>query len=76
MSQTKKESHIEITLNQVVGIIGGWLIVMFIFPFFDHLEQFYVATISSVLFFIWSYFRSYMIRRLFNKRVTDDKSDI
>ena len=68
--QSKKDSHIEITLNQVVGIIGGWLIVMFVFPFFDYLEQFYVATISSILFFIWSYSRSYIIRRYFNGRLT------
>jgi len=67
--QSKKDSHIEITLNQVVGIIGGWLIVMFLFPLFNHLEQFYVATISSVLFFIWSYLRSYIIRRFFNGRL-------
>jgi len=67
--QSKRETHIEITLNQVVGIIGGWLIVMFIFPFFDHLEQFYVASISSVLFFVWSYVRSYIIRRFFNRRI-------
>jgi len=67
--QSKKDSHIEITLNQFVGIIGGWLIVMFLFPLFNHLEQFYVATISSILFFIWSYARSYIIRRYFNRRL-------
>ena len=29
--QTKYQSHIEVTINQILGIIGGWLIVYFIF---------------------------------------------
>ena len=66
--QTRKQSHIEILTNQVIGIIGGWLIVYLLFPLFDHLPQAYVATISSVLFFVWSYARSYALRRFFNWR--------
>lgn len=66
--QTKKESHIEVTVNQIIGIIGGWLIVYFLFPLFDHLEQHIVATISTIIFFVWSYARSYFFRRFFNKR--------
>jgi len=64
--QTIKHSHFEVLTNQVVGICGGWLIVMYLFPLFDHLQQGYVATISSCIFFIWSYSRSFIIRRLFN----------
>lgn len=66
--QSKKHSHYEILTNQIVGIIGGWLIVMFLFPLFDHLPQHYIATISTILFFIWSYTRSYIIRRLYNSK--------
>jgi len=66
--QSKKHSHYEVLTNQIVGIIGGWLIVMFAFPFFQHMEQYTVATISSVIFFVWSYLRSYTIRRFFNGR--------
>lgn len=65
--QTRKHSHLEILTNQVIGVIGGWLIVYFLFPLFNHLPQAYIATISSVLFFVWSYARSYALRRLFNK---------
>lgn len=65
--QSKKHSHYEILTNQAIGIIGGWLIVMFLFPLFNMLHQSIVATISSCIFFVWSYFRSYFIRRLFNK---------
>ena len=57
--------HYEVTLNQVVGIVTGYLIVYFAFPFFDHLPQSQVASISTGLFFVSSYLRSYVIRRLF-----------
>ena len=66
--QSKKQSHLEVTTNQILGIIGGWLIVYFIFPLFDHLSQSLVATISTIIFFIWSYIRSYIIRRYFNNK--------
>ncbi|MDG4811896.1 hypothetical protein P8629_02650 [Hydrogenovibrio sp. 3SP14C1] len=70
MSQTKKQTHIEVSANQVVGIIIGWCIVYFLFPLFDFLPQEQVATISTGIFFIASYLRSYAIRRLFNKEKT------
>ena len=67
--QSKKQSHLEVTTNQILGIIGGWLIVYFIFPLFDYLSQSLVATISTIIFFIWSYIRSYLVRRYFNNKV-------
>jgi len=67
--QSKKHSHYEILTNQVVGIIGGWLVVYFIFPLFAHLSQGTIATIASIIFFIWSYSRSYTIRRIFNRKL-------
>lgn len=69
--QSKKDSHKEIFMNQWVGIILGWLIVYFLFPLFEHFEQFWIATISTVLFFISSYIRGYFIRRYFNKKIGD-----
>ena len=66
--QTKLQSHLEVTINQILGIIGGWLIVYFIFPLFDYLSQSLVATISTIIFFIWSYIRSYIVRRYFNNK--------
>ena len=71
--QSKKQSHLEVTTNQILGIVGGWLIVYFLFPLFDHLSQGLVATISTIIFFIWSYIRSYTVRRYFNKRIENDK---
>lgn len=70
--QTKKQSHVEVSINQIVGLIGGWLIVYYLFPLFDYLEQSIVATISTIIFFVWSYLRSYLIRRYFNsKKITN-----
>ena len=66
--QTKKQTHIEVGANQVIGIIIGWLIVYLLFPLFDYLDQAIVATISSIIFFIASYLRIYIIRRIFNKK--------
>ena len=73
MSQSKINSHIEVIVNNIIGASGGWLIVYFIFPLFDYLSQSLVATISTIIFFIWSYIRSYLVRRYFNKRVDNDK---
>ena len=73
--QSKRDSHYEVMTNQVIGICGGWLIVFLLFPLFDHFDQSIVATISSVIFFIWSYLRSYIIRRIFNSRHLSTKAD-
>lgn len=67
--QTKKQTHIEVTVNQVLGIVIGWSIVYFLFPLFAHLEQAVVATIASFIFFISSYARSYLVRRFFNHKL-------
>lgn len=68
MKQSKRETHKEVLANQIIGIAGGWCIVAFLFPLFDYLPQTTVATISSALFFIWNYTRTYVIRRIFERR--------
>jgi len=65
--QSKKLSHLEVLSNQVVGILIGWGIVYFIFPLLKSYTQAQLATISSFIFFVASYTRSYIIRRIFNK---------
>ena len=67
--QSKKNSHYEVLANQIAGIIIGWLIVYFIFPLLEKLglDQFGIATASTVIFFITSYARSYTIRRISNR---------
>lgn len=64
---TNKLIHYEVIINQVVGIFLGYGIVYFLFTLFDHLPQSQVASISTGLFFVSSYLRSYVIRRLFER---------
>lgn len=66
--QSRFESFVEVVHNQWIGIVVGWMIVYFIFPLFQHLEQFWVASISTILFFVSSSFRAYVVRRYFNKK--------
>lgn len=62
--QSRLESFIEVVHNQWIGIVVGWMIIYFIFPFFQHLPQHWVASISTVLFFISSSTRAYILRRM------------
>ena len=66
--------HYEVMTNQVVGVIIGYLIVYLAFPLFDHLPQSQVASISTSLFFVSSYLRSYVLRRLFNHLTHESKA--
>jgi phosphotransferase system glucose/maltose/N-acetylglucosamine-specific IIC component len=61
--QSKFESFMEAFHNQWVGMLIGYNIVFWIFPLFDHLPQWLVALISTILFFISSFVRTYVIRR-------------
>lgn len=65
--QSKKHSHYESIANQVTGIIIGWCLVFFVFPFIGVETTKEQATLSSIMFFFFSYTRSYIIRRIFNQ---------
>ncbi len=66
--QSKTSAHLEVILNQISGIIMGWLIIFFIFPFIGVPVTAGQATLSTFIFFLSSYSRMYIIRRIFNKR--------
>lgn len=65
--QSKKHSHYEIITNQIVGIAIGWCLVYFAFPLMGVEVNAPQATLSSFMFFIASYARSYVVRRVFNR---------
>ena len=68
--QTKKQTHYEVITNQVIGIVFGWVIVAYILiPLSNIYTAEIVATISTGLFFVSSYTRSYLVRRWFNGRI-------
>ena len=68
MKQSKRDTHLEVLANQVLGITYGFLVVLFIFPLLDNLTQVELASVSSVIFFIGSYVRAYGVRRWFEHK--------
>lgn len=64
--QSKKHSHYEALVNQILGLVIGWSLVYFAFPLMGIEPTMSQATISSSMFFVASYLRSYAIRRFFN----------
>ena len=65
--QSKKHSHMEITTNQIAGIVIGWCLVYFVFPIMGVETSMEQASMSSIMFFGVSYSRAYVIRRIFNR---------
>lgn len=68
MGQSRKHSHYETIANQLAGQVIGWCLVYFVFPLMGVETTATQATASSIMFFISSYTRSYVIRRIFNKK--------
>jgi len=68
MKQSKKHSHYEVIVNQVAGIAIGWCLVYFAFPLMGIVATVEQASVSSAMFFVASYSRAYVIRRIFNGR--------
>ncbi len=66
--QTRKEMHKEVITNQILGIAYGWLVVFLIFPLLEGLSQFWLATVSSGIFFVGSYTRAYLVRRYYDTK--------
>jgi membrane protein implicated in regulation of membrane protease activity len=60
-----KMIHYEVITNQVLGIIFGWFVIFFIYPYLIPLGPAMMATLSSIVFFIVSYMRLYLIRICF-----------
>ncbi len=70
--QSKKRAHLEVLINQISGIIMGWLIVFFILPLIGVPFTAPQATLATFIFFLSSYSRMYVIRRIFNNKDTRD----
>ena len=76
MSQSKKKSAIETTVNTVVGIVVSFCIQLIVYPLMG-LE----VTISQNIFLLFifvsaSWIRSYVIRRAFNNEISFDVSKV
>ena len=67
LMQSKKHTHYEMLVNSILGVVIGWSIVFFVFPFMGVETTIHQASLSSVIFFTASYARAYFVRRVFNK---------
>jgi len=67
MPQTKKLSILESVTNTIVGLIVSFLIQLFIYNLLDIKVSFGQNIIITLVFFIASIVRGYIIRRVFNK---------
>ncbi len=73
--QSRKRAHVEVLTNQISGIIMGWLIVFFILPLIGVPFTAPQATLATFIFFLSSYSRMYVIRRIFNNKDTRDHNE-
>lgn len=64
--QSKKLSLIEAITNTVVGLITSFCIQLLIYPILDIPVTLSQNIIITIVFFIASIIRSYIIRRFFN----------
>lgn len=73
-TQSKKMSLIESIINTVVGLVTSFYVQYLLFPFFGiHVSTGTNLKITS-LFFVISFTRSYVTRRIFNKINNNNKN--
>lgn len=58
---------IETLANTIAGAVGSWIIVYLINKYLSHLEPWLVATLIVAGCTLWSLFRNYNVRRVFDK---------
>jgi len=67
MKQSNKLSAIEAITNTVAGLVTSFLIQIAIYPILNIEVTFGENIIITLVFFVASFARSYVIRRLFNR---------
>lgn len=68
MSQSKKHSALESIVNVVLGLLISFLIQIVIYPVLGIPVTLNQNIIITIVFFIASFLRSYLIRRFFNNK--------
>ena len=64
--QTKKQSAYESVVNIIIGLITSFLIQLIIYPLLDIPVSLNQNIIITIVFFIASFIRGYLVRRYFN----------
>ena len=65
MRQTKREAAIEVLTGTAIGMLGSWLITLFVMSYLP--DKLQAATVAVLLCPLWSLVRGYSIRRYFSK---------
>lgn len=66
--QTKRQSAIESLTNIIVGLLTSFLIQLVIYPFLGIAVTIGENVIITIVFFVVSFVRGYLIRRFFNNK--------
>ena len=67
--QKKKNSLIESTINTVIGLLTSFIIQIVLYPMLNIDVTINENIIITLVFFVVSIFRGYLVRRLFNRYV-------
>lgn len=67
--QSKKDTHKEVLLNNVLGVLIGLITMRIMLPLIEGLSFETRSIIIVGVMFCLSYTRGYVIRRFFNKRL-------
>lgn len=65
--QSKKHSAIETTANTIIGLVVSYLVQLIIFPLYGIKISHNTNIEITFIFFVVSFGRSYLLRRIFNK---------
>lgn len=66
--QTKKQSAFESIANIVIGLVTSFVIQLLIYPVLGIPVTLNQNLIITIVFFIVSFIRGYLVRRYFNKK--------
>lgn len=66
MSQSKKHSKLESLANSVIGLLVSYITQLMIFPLFGIHVSHGTNGVITLIFFLISFTRSYLVRRWFN----------
>ena len=67
--QSKKDTHKEVLLNNVLGVLIGLITMRIMLPLIEGLSFETRSIIIVTVMFCLSYTRGYVIRRFFNRRL-------
>lgn len=67
--QSKKDTHKEVLLNNVLGVLVGLIAIRVMIPLLEGINADIQSIIIVGVMFCLSYTRGYVIRRFFNKRL-------